>query len=126
MKREAIITNINRGKPFIFTRGFTRDLFDEKIRLFNEARTPEAHFFDTSYDLLCGSFKNNIKFVFPDGSIDFLMYSANSGYALPQQVIVGTVVNGEVHLIRELCPQTQRRITVIRIPNANMTSPPFE
>ena len=118
MDRNTIITKLNKGTAFIFTKSFSMDYFDEKWRLIGESDTPDVHFFETNYkNLVVGDFRRYIEFIHPNGHKDYLMFSANSCYAWPQQVAIGTEVNGEVHLIREICPQTQGELSIIKLPN---------
>ena len=79
-----------------------------------------ASYFDTSYMAVTGDVIGNIRFASKEGQRDYLIFSANSGHALPQQIAVGSEVNGKVYLMRENFPKPDGAVSTIIVPDSKL------
>ena len=119
MEREEIVKRLRIHRSFIVNKYLNRENIYKYLYNIKDPELEIAKYFQTSYNVVSGSVIGNIKFDHKNGQRDYLIFSANSGYAYPQQIVVGGEVNGKVYLIREDSPLFAGEISTLVCPDSS-------
>ena len=104
MDKKQIIKKFDTGESLFITNNFSRMSIKYVFYNMSGKIRNKAEYFRTRYrDIVWGDYLCYVKFNHGE-FIDFLMLSANSGYASPQMLTIGSVVNDKIHLVRETLP----------------------
>ena len=114
MKKETIVRKLRINEPILITDYFNLEVITDTFYSMKGPIKEKASYFKPRYNVVWGDFVCNIKFNHGNFT-DFLLLSANTHYAYPQQIAIGSVVENQIYLVSEECPLTNGWITFLEI-----------
>ena len=121
MNNLRIFTKL-KEKSLILNGRLSREVIFDKMNASIPTRLKKRIiFFDSPYskEILPDGYVKCAKFV-SRKHIDYLLYSADSEKHKPKKVAVGTLLNGNIHLISEKCPHHQESVYLSTIKNGEL------
>ena len=119
MTKKEILKQLKDGRSFIKNEFLTPQNIHDYLYIIKEPLKGHVHYFENSYNIVAGSFRDNIEFIYPDGQKDYLIFSKNSGSSLPQEIFIGNERDGQIYFMGETFPMSHGFLSLIIAPDSS-------